>query len=70
MYQLYKSLSDSVQPISETSLEVLTLCSLSPESSNHTNRRLGCTDTELTGGILIRPDSYPVNNSQLPTNLE
>lgn len=29
-------------------------CPLSPESSNHTNRRLGCTDKELMGGILIR----------------
>ncbi|MGP4120859.1 hypothetical protein ACT3N8_13705 [Psychrobacter aquimaris] len=68
----------------------LTLCPLSPESSNHTNRRLGCTDKELMGGILIRHsllnetvpvrsypksdylrhESYPVNNSQLPTNLE
>lgn len=32
MNQLYKTLSDSVQPISETSIEVLTLCPCPPET--------------------------------------
>ena len=33
MYQLYKSLSDSVQSISDSPVEVLTLCPCPPETA-------------------------------------
>ena len=45
MYQLYKSLSESVQPISDSPVEVLTLCPCPPETSPL---------DEVDGGILIR----------------
>lgn len=35
MYQLYKSLSESVQPIPDSPVEVLTLCPCPPETSEH-----------------------------------
>ena len=50
MYQLYKSLSESVQPISDSPVEVLTLCPCPPEVSEH----IPDTDkAETDGGILF-----------------
>ncbi len=60
MYQLYKSLSDSVQPISDSPVEVLTLCPCPPETAKPAL-------VAVDGGIL---NDYPVNGSAIPLNLE
>ncbi|MDN3452253.1 MULTISPECIES: hypothetical protein [unclassified Psychrobacter] len=50
MYQLYKSLSESFQPISDSPVEVLTLCPCPPETSD---TALSSND-DVDGGIFIR----------------
>lgn len=60
MYQLYKSLSESVQPISDSPVEVLTLCPRPPETAKPAL-------VAVDGGIL---NDYPVNGSAIPLNLE
>ncbi len=59
MYQLYKSLSESVQPISDSPVEVLTLCPCPPETLS---RAVKCDLDEVDGGIL--------DCSSTPSNLE
>jgi len=64
MYQLYKSLSESVQPISDSPVEVLTLCPCPPETLSCAVK---CDLDEVDGGILSYP---PVNGTSVPSNLE
>lgn len=50
MYQLYKTLSESVQPISDSPVEVLTLCPCPPETLSCAAK---CDLDEVDGGILF-----------------
>lgn len=74
MYQLYKSLSDSVQSISDSPVEVLTLCPCPPETAKPAL-------VAVDGGIFnisnleklafsYGSNAYPVNGTAVPSNLE
>lgn len=60
MYQLYKTLSESVQPIPDIPVEVLTLCPCPPETAKPAL-------VAVDGGIL---NDYPDNGLSVPLNLE
>ena len=78
MYQLYKSLSESVQSISDSPVELLTLCSCPPETSSCAVK---CDLDEVGGSIFnishleklafsYGSNAYPVNGTSVPSNLE